>query len=583
MPYFARYLLVSLAALLNAAVAERPPEIKEYRTEITLNESTENMPSEFLSSLKTVLEEKINAALRTLTQESANKLVLAYDQDSTMRALEELQQGRIRNPSDEKEYTVESVNTAAQFNFQRQVAFTVSGFSDAIPKELPIELAKDVLALTGSPASDVKVLAAQQAFSAYLRIDNNSISKFEEAINSQQLNADWLALTAVALSAKVSDLKVDLMSIDDYRLARGYITIDYSDSPRKSGITELLKTDAVRDEIANQFLSDMGVAIGLSFADADMMIPTTVIVKVSEPKIIMAYDIDDPMMWTLGRRVKESASFPLTAVSAYLDEQLDTQGVQHVKIVAMEQQDVSTEGYASISATFNQLSESFSNRSLAPLEYALRNDLITAANLTKEDLFDVFIGQVASNYFEFEIEPNSATAFSRTATFLEKAKNDGTWLVEARAIEPNLTLTRVENGIDDGGNGSTRVVDNTCRVGGVHCDHIKGIVTLVVVTCVISALGYYFVIYRPSKKRQSSEVSELPQNHTFVFTRSLGASTHRSAASSFYGGTRGRAVPRPGQAEEVSMGQVVVPTDFADDGMQYQFDQQRLNQHPAAW
>ena len=165
------------------------------------------------------------------------------------------------------------------------------------------------------------------------------------------------------------------------------------------------------------------------------------------------------------------------------------------------------------------------------------------------------------------MELSSEKSHTKLSQFLKEKEQDSSWLVEALVLQPGLLLKETDDGLVGNEGGVRNVVeDDTCRVGSIHCDHVKGIVALLVLTIAFSPIWYYFVIYRPSKKRQQENVQEIPANHSFVFSRSLGASTHRSTASSFYGGTRRLA--RPGQNEEVNMGDV-----------QYEYDESRVGTH----
>lgn len=206
----------------------------------------------------------------------------------------------------------------------------------------------------------------------------------------------------------------------------------------------------------------------------------------------------------------------------------------------MEQQDRSTEPYGQMKALFVGDVESVDSKTAA-VEYALRNDILNAAGLKREDLYDVYIqlgdeNSTAKTTFDLAIEPDSAKAYEMVKKMLTEKQGDDSWLTETRTVLPQLSLSSFTDDTSGlGGSGGQSIVDTTCRVNGLHCDHIKGIVFLLVMTIVCSAVGYYCVIHRPSKKRKANQVQEVQPNHTFVFTRSLGASTHRSAAGSFYG------------------------------------------------
>ena len=583
----ARDLLVLLATILSTGVtAEKPPEIKEYRTDISFDEepSDQMKTDEFLTSLKRVVEKNISATFTEIRWSSWKELVFTYDNDSTTQALEALVSSGddvssgfdelLRNNMDGINITVIAYDTYLVYNDYQRLWISVEGYpqrSAALPDDLPVALGKDIAAQINrpySPVYDVHVAATSpSSFMAIVRIE----SAYAYSPNFKALPR--LNFTAASLGVTASDLEVgDRKFLFWNEPSRFFVTIDYNDSPQKNKMTQLLlsdkQTDYFLEDLQFQFFLDMDRFLGWHYISWNKLYP--VILNVSNSTFTVAYEIPDLQMWSLARRLKEESgtsattpSFPLTAVSAYLNLALSTNEsveVQHVKIVAMEQPDVGKVPWPAflkvklmgLEHWYDWFDERRPDppRSKIPLCIALRNGLMKTLNLTDGDLLPFYIDFSSDRYGigdktnpdvheVLDIWATSEEAYNKISNatyFGDYGFNESVWLAEARVIEPTLTVSYPRNDDDDDG--------TSCRVGRVHCGHITGIVVLLVATCVIFALGFYFIIYRPSKKRQRNEVSKLPEKHDFVFSSSFGASTRRSAASSMYERTRAQAMSR---------------------------------------
>ena len=535
------------------------PEILEYLTTIELLDATD-FTTENLSGLKKSFEERISetfdasAPLKSVRKgTAANTLELIYVHSSTAWSLEII----LANVDITNAILNEGLNrpnaalysryaTAVTLAFQKKVVFSISGVTRALPVALQEDVRKDITVFTNENVGDVEVLEVSQSFIAYARMSAVNAQRFDALVQNSG-TASWLLNTARSLGVSSSELRLESIRTESFPLARGYIDFSFRDNPQQASISDLLADGKKVGSLEFAIFEDMRRLLGLPDSDeADKMIPFSEIIQVTDLGFILAYDISDPMMWTMGRLAEQASSFQLTSAQAYLNQELSTSGVRYLKVASMEQQDVLTEGYATISMTFVGTRNIMKGENaIHGMEFALRADIIRTAGLLKEDLFDVKIDRnaiFANNSFQFYVEPNSQEALESLVKFLEEKVDDSSWLVQARARQPDIIFARYDVGISGNKNGPAPSVDQTCRIGGIYCDHIRGGVMLIVVLIVISALGYFFVIYRPSKKKiQLDAARELPpHSHTFVFTRSASASSHRSAGSSFHGSHHGR-------------------------------------------